>query len=71
VYVGNVPGHAGNHTYCPGCGRALIVRQGFGVREYHLKEGVCEYCGEPIPGVWWPDKPEGQPVQIPAGSPDQ
>ncbi len=71
VYVGNVPGHAGNHTYCPGCGRALIVRQGFGVREYHLKEGACETCGEPIPGVWWPDKPGEQPAQIPAGSPDQ
>jgi pyruvate formate lyase activating enzyme len=71
VYVGNVPDHPGNHTYCPACGEVLIARQGFTVTEYHLQEGVCAYCGEPIPGVWWSGKPEGQPVQIPAGPPDQ
>jgi len=71
VYIGNVPGHAGNNTYCPVCGKAIIVRQGFAVTEYHLKGGVCAYCGEPIPGVWWPDKPEGQPVEVLPGAPDQ
>jgi pyruvate formate lyase activating enzyme len=71
VYVGNVPGHPGNNTYCPSCGEPIIIRQGFAVREYHLAGGVCTHCGEAIPGVWWPDKPEGQPVQVPAGPPDQ
>ncbi len=71
VYIGNVPGHAGNNTYCPVCGRPIIVRQGFAVSEYHLKAGVCTYCGEAIPGVWWSDKPEGQPVEVPPGPPDQ
>ena len=28
-YVGNVPGHKGEHTYCPKCGKILIKRQGF------------------------------------------
>ena len=56
VYVGNVPGHAGNHTYCPACGRPIIVREGFTVLEYHLNGGACAYCGQAIPGVWWPDK---------------
>jgi pyruvate formate lyase activating enzyme len=71
VYVGNVPGHPGNNTYCPICGQPVIVRQGFTVKEYHLQDGECTECGEPIPGVWWPDKPEGQPVEVPPGPPDQ
>ncbi|WP_297488806.1 AmmeMemoRadiSam system radical SAM enzyme [Thermococcus sp.] len=65
VYVGNVPGHPGENTYCPNCGRPVIVRQGFEVLEYHITEdGRCEYCGEKIPivgtyrgkrypGMWW------------------
>jgi len=53
AYVGNVPGHPGNHTYCPACGQAVVKREGFTVTEYHLKGGACAYCGEPIPGVWW------------------
>jgi pyruvate formate lyase activating enzyme len=56
VYVGNVPGHPADNTYCPACGKPIIVRQGFDVTEYHLKGNVCAYCGEPIPGVWWPEK---------------
>jgi pyruvate formate lyase activating enzyme len=70
VYIGNVPGHPANNTYCPVCGQVAIVRQGFSVTEYHLQAGVCT-CGEPIPGVWWSDKPEGQPVEVPPGPPDQ
>jgi pyruvate formate lyase activating enzyme len=70
VYIGNVPGHPANNTYCPVCGEVVIVRQGFSVTEYHLQAGVCA-CGEPIPGVWWADKPEGQPVEFLPGSPDQ
>ncbi|MCD6520586.1 MAG: AmmeMemoRadiSam system radical SAM enzyme, partial [Anaerolineae bacterium] len=57
VYVGNVPGHPGSNTYCPSCGRLLIERQGFIVQSYHLQEGKCPYCGQPIPGIWWPKEP--------------
>ncbi|HEC36057.1 MAG TPA: AmmeMemoRadiSam system radical SAM enzyme [Anaerolineae bacterium] len=71
AYVGNVPGHPGNHTYCPACGREIIVRQGFAVMGYHLRDGACMYCGEPIPGVWWPGEPTGQPVEMEPGPPDQ
>jgi pyruvate formate lyase activating enzyme len=70
AYIGNVPGHPGNNTYCPACGEVAIVRRGFAVTEYNLQSGVCT-CGEPIPGVWWSDKPEGQPVEVPPGPPDQ
>jgi pyruvate formate lyase activating enzyme len=52
AYVGNVPGHPGNHTYCPGCGRAVIERDGLFVTGMHLKNGRCEFCARPIPGVW-------------------
>jgi pyruvate formate lyase activating enzyme len=52
VYLGNVPGHPAEQTYCARCGRPIIVRQGFTVLEYHLEKGKCEYCGNPIPGVW-------------------
>ena len=50
VYIGNVPGHPGDNTYCPSCGRPIIVRQGFAVTEYHLKKGACAYCGAVDPG---------------------
>ncbi len=52
AYVGNVPGHRWDNTYCPRCGKEIITRLGFNVTGYHLKDGKCEYCGESIPGVW-------------------
>jgi pyruvate formate lyase activating enzyme len=52
AYVGNVPGHTANHTYCPRCDRIVIKRQGFFVEEVKLREGKCAFCGTPIPGVW-------------------
>ncbi len=51
-FVGNVPGHPGNHTYCPRCGKIVIERSGFFVTAMHLRDGSCEFCGEPIAGVW-------------------
>jgi len=52
VYVGNIPGHPGNHTYCPKCGEILIKRLGYFVREVNFKNGKCKKCGTSIPGVW-------------------
>jgi pyruvate formate lyase activating enzyme len=52
VYIGNVPGHEGEHTFCPRCKRVLIERSGFMIREVHLKDGKCGTCGKPIPGIW-------------------
>ena len=53
VYIGNVPGHPAEHTYCPTCGRALIKRHGYTVLEYKLAPGgVCPYDGTRIPGIW-------------------
>jgi pyruvate formate lyase activating enzyme len=52
VYVGNVPGHAGNSTYCPECGAEVIDRVGYDVELVGLKDGHCASCGAPIDGVW-------------------
>lgn len=52
AYVGNAPGHPGNHTYCPKCGKPVIKRSGFFVTEQNLTNGVCKYCDQPIAGVW-------------------
>ena len=52
VYVGNVPGHEGENTFCPRCKRLLIQRTGYMIGEIFLKEGQCAYCGKPIPGIW-------------------
>jgi pyruvate formate lyase activating enzyme len=52
VYLGNVPGHPGESTYCPGCGKVLIRRIGMAVAENRLKAGACPDCARKIPGVW-------------------
>ena len=52
VYIGNLPGHAGENTFCPKCGKKIIQRAGYMVIENHIKGGKCGYCGKPIPGVW-------------------
>jgi pyruvate formate lyase activating enzyme len=49
-YIGNVPGHAGNSTYCPKCSRMVIKRGGFNVLAIYLKGGRCSFCGERIHG---------------------
>ena len=51
-YVGNVPGHPGNNTYCPDCEKIVIRRTGFFVTEMQLEKGLCRYCHAPIAGVW-------------------
>lgn len=52
VYIGNVPGHEGENTFCPGCGKMIIQRAGYMVVEMHIRDGRCRYCGKPIPGIW-------------------
>ena len=52
VYVGNIPGHAGESTFCPKCKKMIIQRTGYMVGEINLKNGKCRYCGKPIPGIW-------------------
>ncbi len=53
VYVGNVPGEAGEDTYCPSCGAKVISRAGYSIRGMRLKgKGACPGCSHIIDGVW-------------------
>jgi len=52
VYIGKVPGHEAWNTYCPRCKKVIIQRTGYMIGEMHLNEGKCEYCGNPVPGIW-------------------
>jgi hypothetical protein len=44
VYIGNVPGHAAESTYCPNCHRKVIERIGYQLREISIQNGRCTYC---------------------------
>ena len=51
AYVGNLPEHPGDNTYCPRCGEMIIRRLGFTILDKHMVDGKCQHCGQPIPGV--------------------
>lgn len=48
VYLGNVPGHSSENTYCPTCGRPVIERRAFTVDLKNLKGSSCAFCNETI-----------------------
>jgi len=50
-YVGNVPGHKFENTFCPECETMIISRYGF-VAKSTLEDGACPHCSTKIPGVW-------------------
>ena len=52
VYVGNVPRHQGNNTYCHNCKELLIERKGYFISTYNLDGNHCKFCNTRIPGVW-------------------
>ncbi len=49
VYIGNIPGHRYEDTYCPNCESLLIKRFGFEIIENRLKDKkICPDCGKEI-----------------------
>ena len=52
VYIGNVPGHPAENTYCPQCRRILVERVGLEIRQMLIHKGECPFCKQTIPGVW-------------------
>jgi pyruvate formate lyase activating enzyme len=44
VYLGNVPGHHGENTYCYNCKELLIERYGFSVTRFNIKDNRCPKC---------------------------
>lgn len=51
VYCGNITGAEGQATACPACGKAVIGREGFAIRQNLLVKGRCP-CGQGLPGIW-------------------
>jgi pyruvate formate lyase activating enzyme len=50
VYLGNVPGHPSENTYCPNCDQAVIKRNSFDIVEWKLTGDMqCPVCGYRIP----------------------
>ena len=49
AYVGNVPGHQLEHTYCPGCGEIVVKRYGFEILGWKMDgQNRCIECGYSI-----------------------
>ncbi|MFC1591858.1 AmmeMemoRadiSam system radical SAM enzyme [Thermodesulfobacteriota bacterium] len=51
VYTGNIPGDAGENTYCYECGELLIQRSGFQIIENTLQNRTCPQCSAYIDGI--------------------
>jgi pyruvate formate lyase activating enzyme len=50
VYIGNVPGHPSENTYCPSCNEPVIKRYGFEITKWNLTRDMrCPVCGHDIP----------------------
>jgi pyruvate formate lyase activating enzyme len=56
VYLGNVPGHRYDNTYCPSCHALLIERRGLEVTRVTIDRGRCPRCGQQVAGIWSSDK---------------
>ena len=52
VYIGNIPGTEAENTFCPNCNKIIIKRRGYRILSNHVINGKCEFCSEPISGVW-------------------
>ena len=46
VYIGNVQGHPGRHTVCPGCSRTVVQRGEGKIEKMWVTRGLCTACGE-------------------------
>ena len=52
VYIGNVPGHPHENTYCPGCGELLMRRYSVELLWQGLAaDKRCPRCGQAVPIV--------------------
>jgi pyruvate formate lyase activating enzyme len=49
AYIGNVPGHPLEHTYCPGCNNVAVERYGFSIISSNIDtKNRCKKCGYQI-----------------------
>lgn len=53
IYLGNIPGDSKENTFCWSCGKVLIERLGFSIKENAItKEQTCPKCSSKIDGVF-------------------
>jgi pyruvate formate lyase activating enzyme len=52
VYLGNVPGHEAENTFCPKCGEKVIERYGCALVKTNLIGSRCAFCSEDISIRW-------------------
>ncbi len=52
AYVGNVPGHEYESTYCPRCNKLLIHRYSHKVLHNEIDDGKCPQCRKEVYGIW-------------------
>lgn len=50
VYLGNIPGHRYENTYCHNCGELLIERYIFDILKNKIRDNRCYKCSTLIPG---------------------
>ncbi len=50
VYMGNVPGHDWEDTYCHNCDTRIIERRHFAIAKATITDGRCPKCATQIPG---------------------
>ncbi|MDD5680042.1 MAG: AmmeMemoRadiSam system radical SAM enzyme [Candidatus Omnitrophica bacterium] len=62
VYIGNIPDHPANNTYCPSCQRLLIERKGYFLAQNNIINSLCKYCSAKIAGVWEMPKTQIKPL---------
>jgi len=57
AYLGNVPGHPLEHTYCSGCNQIAVKRYGFDIVGWNLDQNnKCKFCGNQLPITGMLDK---------------
>lgn len=47
-YLGNVPGHRYENTWCPHCNNLLIGRSRYAIGPFNLDNDQCIHCGEKL-----------------------
>lgn len=52
AYIGNVPGHKYENTYCPQCNELLIHRYSHSILQNKITSGQCPHCKKTIYGIW-------------------
>jgi pyruvate formate lyase activating enzyme len=50
VYAGNIRDARRQSTFCAGCGKMLIQRDGYELGVYDVRGGGCLHCGATLPG---------------------